>query len=254
MKPTNVLFFTPVQELEETIPPVPASEFWPEWFRKQQPKRDHDQHSWSTVKSCPGIMDILNMGYIIPLWCDYKVTKVRAPDMRGDINPETASSQPEQLMIITPQNLNQGGRPLFSAATHPHEQIDNYPFKENQWKGSLKFQMPWEIKTDPGYSCLITAPFYHRQHNLEVLTGSVDTDYYHEMHVNTFFESKVDEEILFERGTPLCQIIPYKREEYKMETAVGDYRTKINRLTQWIHNSMFAPQHYRKKLNQQRYK
>ena len=241
MKPNDILFFTQFKELEETLPPVPASEFWPEWFQQQKPKNDHDQHAWATVRSCPGILDMLNMGYIIPLWCDYKLTKVKL-------------TVGEEIQFQTPQNLNQNGRPLFSAATHPHEQIDNYPFKENQWKGSLKFQMPWEIKTDPGYSCLITAPFYHRQHNLEVLTGSVDTDYYHEMHVNTFFDSKVDEEILFERGTPLCQIIPYKREEYKMETAVGDYRTKINRLTQWIHNSMFAPQHYRKKLNQQRYK
>ena len=71
MKPTNVLFYTAFKELEETIPPVPASEFWPEWFKKQTARRASDEHPWSTVKSCPGIMDILNMGYIIPLWCDY---------------------------------------------------------------------------------------------------------------------------------------------------------------------------------------
>ena len=254
MKPTNVLFYTAFKELEETIPPVPASEFWPEWFKKQTARRASDEHPWSTVKSCPGIMDILNMGYIIPLWCDYKVTKVKAPDMSGAVNPETASDQEHQLIITTPQKLSQDGSPLFGAATHPHEQIDYYPFKENQWKGSLKFVTPWEVKTDPGYSCLITAPFYHRHEHLEVLTGSVDTDRSHEMHVNSFFESKVDQEVKFERGIPLCQIIPYKREDYKMETAVGDYRTKVNRLTQWIHNSMFIPQHYREKLSRKPYK
>ena len=239
MKPTDILFFTQFKELEETLPPVPASEFWPEWFQQQKPKNDHDQHAWATVRSCPGILDMLNMGYIIPLWCDYKLTKVKL-------------TVGEEIQFQTPQNLNQNGRPLFSAATHPHEQIDNYPFKENQWKGSFKWQNPCELKTPKGYSRVMIAPFYHRQHNLEVLTGSVDTDVYHELHVNSFFESKVDEEILFERGMPLCQIIPYKREEYNMETAVGDHRSQINR--QWIHNSIFAPQHYREKLSPKRYK
>ena len=243
MKPTNVLFFTAIRELEETLPPVPASEFWPQWFKDQKSKTEHGEYLWNTVRSCPGIMDVISMGYIIPLWCDYEVVKINTMD-----NKEF------EISIDTPPNLNQNGRPLFSAATHPHKQIANYPFKGDQWKGSLKFQNPWEAKTDKGYSCLITSPFYHRQDHLEVLTGSVDTDAYHELHVNSFFESKVDEKVLFERGMPLCQIIPYKREEFTMETAVGDHRTKINRLTQWIHNSQFLPQHYRDKLSRKNYK
>lgn len=244
MKPTDILFFTQFKELEETLPPVPASEFWPEWFRQQKPKNEYE-HAWATVRSCPGILDMLNMGYIIPLWCDYKLTKIKASVGEG---------VGEIINAETPRSLHQNGQPLFSAAYHPHEQIDNYPFKEDQWKGSFKWMNPWEIKTPKGYSSLVIAPFYHRQDHLEVLTGSIDTDVYHELHINSFFESKVDEEVLFERGMPLCQIIPYKREEYNMETAVGDHRSKINRLTQWIHNSIFAPQHYREKLSPKRYK
>jgi len=32
--PNKVTFFTPFSELQETLPPVPASKFWPEWFKK----------------------------------------------------------------------------------------------------------------------------------------------------------------------------------------------------------------------------
>ena len=241
-KPTNILFFTQFKELEETIPPVPACEFWPKWFKDQKPKREVGDVPWNTVRSCPGIMDIISMGYIIPLWCDYEVVKNR-----------TVDNKEFEISYQIPPNLNAGGKPLFGAATHPHEQIGSYPFRENQWPGSFKFQMPWEVKTDKGYSCLITRPFYHVEPHLEVLTGSVDTDAYHEMHVNSFFEAKPDETVLFKRGMPICQIIPYKREEFQMETAVGDHRTKINRLTQWIHNSVFAPQHYRDKLVRKNY-
>ena len=53
---------------------------------------------------------------------------------------------------------------------------------------------------------------------------------------------------------PLVQIIPFKREEYKMQHLAGDHRTKANILTQFVHNSIFQPQHYREKLNVKRYK
>ncbi|SVD15174.1 uncharacterized protein METZ01_LOCUS368028, partial [marine metagenome] len=56
------------------MPPVPASKFWPEWFKKHPGTRPGFEGKDSrTVKSCPGILDVINMGYIIPLWCDYKV-------------------------------------------------------------------------------------------------------------------------------------------------------------------------------------
>ena len=32
---TEVTFFTQYEELREAMPPVQASKFWPEWFKKQ---------------------------------------------------------------------------------------------------------------------------------------------------------------------------------------------------------------------------
>jgi len=61
------------------------------------------------------------------------------------------------------------------------------------------------------------------------MDGVIDTDVYHEAHINTFFTAPINEEITLSRGMPLAQIIPFKREEYKMETVVGNY----NSLTVW---------------------
>ena len=36
MKTTKVTFFTNFEELKISLPPVPASKFWPEWFKKQK--------------------------------------------------------------------------------------------------------------------------------------------------------------------------------------------------------------------------
>ena len=239
--PIKVTFFTPFKELQETMPPVPASKFWPQWFKDAPGTRPGTQgyHKDSrTVKSCPGILDMLNMGYIIPLWADYKVT--RQED--GQVNWQLPSTR------------NLGGSAMYGAGIHPHDQIESYPFEEDTYKGSFKFQNPWEVKTPKGYSCIMIHPFYNKHPNLQILTGNVDTDYYHELHVNSFFTAPVNKTILFEYGMPLVQIIPYKRDEYEMEALAGDHRTRENILTQFIHNSIFAPQHYRKNLSPKRYK
>jgi len=237
--PIKVKFFTPFAELQETLPPVPASKFWPEWFKNApgtRPGTEGYHKDSRTVKSCPGILDMLNMGYIIPLWADYKVT--RQED--GNVNWQVPSLS--------------NGRSMYGAGIHPHDQIESYPFEEDTYKGSFKFQNPWEVKTPKGYSCIMIHPFYNKHPNLQVLTGNVDTDYYHELHVNSFFTAPVNKTILFEYGMPLVQIIPYKRDEYEMEALAGDHRTRDNILTQFIHNSIFAPQHYRKNLSPKRYK
>ena len=70
-KQTKVTFFTNYEELKESLPPVPASKFWPEWFKKQKTpevqmsQELEDRGGPKTVKSCPGILDVLNQGYII---------------------------------------------------------------------------------------------------------------------------------------------------------------------------------------------
>ena len=113
---------------------------------------------------------------------------------------------------------------------------------------------PWYIKTPPGYSCYVIAPYYNKHDNLEIMNGVIDTDLYHEAHINSFFTAPMGEEITFEYGMPICQVIPFKREDYEMEVEVGDHRSMKNKVTQFIHNSLFKAQHYREKLSPKRYR
>jgi hypothetical protein len=143
---------------------------------------------------------------------------------------------------------------MFGAATHPHEQMDAYPFPPDTFEGTFKLINPWMVKTPPGYSCYVCAPHYNKHGNLEVLNGVIDTDIYHELHVNTWFTAPIDEEVLLPIGMPIAQIIPFKREDFQMEIKVGDHRSMHNKVTQFIHNAMFKAQHYRAKLSPKRYK
>jgi|TARA_B110000914_G_scaffold92659_1_gene81483 hypothetical protein len=225
----NIKFFTQHEQLKETLPPVPASKFWPQWFKDQgtgsfdTPNREGS----NTVKSCPAMLDVLNMGYIIPLWADFKLMRQTNNDISW------LSPNPE----------------MYGIDFHLEEQIDAYPFGPDTFKGTVKLINPWQVRTAPGYSCMFVSPYYHKHNNLEVLVGSVDTDRYHEAHVNTFLTSATNEEVKLDYGMPLMQVIPYKREEFKMETLVGDYRSSICKAMQFVHESLFAAQSYRKKLS-----
>jgi hypothetical protein len=80
---------------------------------------------------------------------------------------------------------------------------------------------PWTIRTPKGYSCLITHPINQSDDTIEFVTAVVDTD---------VFEAKINFPFLWKRpydkepyseiipaGSSTVQVIPFKREEYKME-------------------------------------
>ena len=138
----NIKFFTQHEQLKETLPPVPASKFWPQWFKDQSTSFSDgtaNREGINTVKSCPAMLDVLNMGYIIPLWTDFKL--MRTPD---NTNIQWLSPNPQ----------------MFPITTHPEEQIDAYPFGPNTFKGTVKLINPWQVRTAPGYSCMFVSPYF----------------------------------------------------------------------------------------------
>lgn len=232
---TNIKFYTEIEELESSLPPVPASKFWPEWFKNQRPIIEgNDKQYASTVRRCPAILDILSMGYIIPLWCDFKLVR-----------------KENDIMYMVPPEVND----LFQMTTHAEAQIDAYPFQKDTFKGSVKFYNPWEILTPPGYSVMMVSPYYQTNPNLQAMSGVIDTDVYHEAHINTFFTGPLNQEIDLKRGMPLAQVIPFKREDYEMEVAIGHHRSITNRLRRFVKACVFENKSfYRDNLYSKRYK
>ena len=79
-----------------------------------------------------------------------------------------------------------------------------------------KWNNTWGITTPPGYSCLFISPL-HRETPIIALPGIVDTDTY-SAPVNFPFvlrDPKMDG--LIPAGTPIIQVIPFKRDSWSME-------------------------------------
>ena len=171
--------------------PRPASRFIPDEYKKLKRFKDDNQHH-PTVKTCVPFLDSMTMGYIIPFDQDYLVDPV------------------EDDFSVVPANKEQYDFGYHNVAQLPDE------WKKVAGKNAGKFTNKWLIKTPPGYSCLFTKPMNRLEPRFDIIPGVVDTDTYVNVINFPFILNKKDEQFLIKKGEPMVQVIPYKRESWKM--------------------------------------
>ena len=188
--PTNIEFTSTIPGLELAWPVVPTSEL---------PAADRKKYQ---MHRCPGIHDWNTSGYIIRAWTDIffeaqdEETRVHTNDREHDFSHGTVGRLSPDLV------------PLKFTGIAPNV---------------FKIELPWLIQTKPGYSCMVVSPFYHFLDNMDYVTtypGVVDTDGLHRP--TWVFSITKKEHFVIERGTPILQIIPFKREEFKSTVKRGD--------------------------------
>jgi hypothetical protein len=172
--------------------PQPASRFIPEEYKKLGRFTDNNFHA-PTVKTCMPFLDSLTAGYIIPFDQDYVVDPIET-DFTG-----------------WPANR----KPLDDFGFHNKAQLPE-SWKKFSGDNAGKFMNKWLIKTPPGYSCLFIKPMNRIEERFDIIPGIVDTDTY----INTinfpFILRKRDKQFLIKKGEPMIQVIPFKRDSWKM--------------------------------------
>lgn len=201
----------------EAIPhPTPAAKNIPEWYKRMSLQRLPDEPKLfikegkffgtnNSVKECIPIRDTITSGYIIPLWCDLAVSY----NKKDDIISCSWSAAPDTMQIDS----------------HPLNQVIGSPIEKMAIQGNVwKLVNPWHIETPAGYSCLINAPFYHDDIPIKILPGIVDTDKW--ANINFPLDLDIDKnfdkdfQLIIPRGTPLAQVTPFKRVDWKMRVDV----------------------------------
>lgn len=178
------------------LQPVAAKDLLPDWYKQTQSymggvKVPHPGNSTNaTVKKCIPVFDILTSGYLILSPADVWVTR----DAKG------------AAFFRWKENT--------TLSFHPTEQAEKHP--ENNGDAFLKWENPWLIQTPPGYSCTILHPV-HRDLPFKILEAVVDTDTYYAPIKFVFVLKDNTWEGLIPAGTPIAQVIPFKRQNYKME-------------------------------------
>ncbi len=208
---TNVIFKARDEVLFNFAPhPKPITTSKPEWFKKMPPLVNNDPNLvkndvflndgsisfGGTLKRCPPVQDIINAGYLISTHCDILVNcdrKNNIMDLHWTLN--------HNIPVIETHNYAQIKGSI----------IEKFAIGDN----IFKYINPWYIQTDPGYSCLFLAPQYHDL-PLTILSGIVQTDKQPETNF-PFLYNGPDGQTVIPAGTPLVQVIPFKREKYTSE-------------------------------------
>lgn len=204
MKRKLIQFIPAGKDIEGVFdPPVPAKTMLPNWYKMQSGfvsgvKEVTDTGDYNhTVKQCMPALDAMTSGYIITLPQDIEVVD----------NPEGGAS------IRWPSDI------FKQVSTHSLQQIDQLPLNTDAWDPvAWKFHNPWAIKTPPGYSCLFTAPMWHEDLPFKCFSGVVDTDKYCNQPINFPFVLRQGFRGSIEMGTPIIQVIPFKREDWEHKT------------------------------------
>lgn len=205
----DIIFTNTIDALDEYAP-KPADKFIPDWYKSLESyvggvkKPAGNGSSTGTIKRCMPVFDAITGGYIIPTYVDIFISQQQL------INQETK----EPLNETTPWYEWPSFKPL---GFHPIEQAPNYPQKNSlPLEASYpKWVNPWAIKTPPGYSCLFVQPV-HRESPFTILPGVVDTDKYTAPVNFPFVLNDWKFEGLIPAGTPMAQVIPFKRDSWKM--------------------------------------
>lgn len=170
-------------------PPVRAKEVMPNWF-KRLPAVDKDHltptNNGLTAKRCMPFLDALSTGWILPL---VATVRLEIADGGKTVN----AGWDFDRVMVTHHNSHQ-------VAGHP-----------NQPRPASKFHNYWTIRTPPGWSCLFVPPLNRPNPLFEIASGVVDTDSYVSPIHFPFFAVAEDGLYVLEKGTPLVQVIPFRR-------------------------------------------
>lgn len=204
----QIIKFTNTIGVPEEYRPVPASKVIPDWYKqtesyiggKRQPTGQGDTSG--TIKRCMPVFDAITAGYIICLPADVYISQ-------KDGAPYYEWSNFGLVQF----------HPVIQAPLHPKANAFPYP----------KWINPWAIKTAPGYSTLFVQPF-HRESEFTILPGLVDTDTYSAAVNFPFVLNDIKFEGIIPAGTPIAQVIPIKRDQWKMKIGDADQARVTTRL------------------------
>lgn len=209
------IFKTPIIEflaeekhLDILMPPAPAKKFIPEWYKTLDTHikhtRDNKGGHAMTAKKCLPMMDAMTYGYIIPL--------------AGDVHVRTNE---DASMIDIVENP-------YIKLTEEHHQDQVGPKFPNKKQHLVKFINHFTVKTAPGYSCIFMPPMNHIETRFIPLGGIVETDKYLRPVNFPSLWLAGDYDDYVTAGTPIVQVIPFKR-----STTIKNHRVRSFSTKEW---------------------
>lgn len=219
-KPLEVRFISTMPKMVDVFPePVPAFKEIPDWYKKVSSFYDNnstpiDGIQQLTVKRCVAFLDILSSGYIL-----------KAP---FDIYIDTTDGKQDfQIPKAMDTFASTGLKPMIGS--HDMRQLTGYPIDKDVYIDHIfRINPIWVIEADAGVSALFLQPQHQELSPLYAVSAVIDVDSYPSDGMFSFLVKK-DFKGYIKRGTPLVQIIPFKRQDFVSKVVIDQGATNAVR-------------------------
>ena len=189
----KIEFISMIEGMPDDLYPQPSRSEYPQWF-KNMPLLTNGMKKYNrggTVKRCPSFIEWFGQGYILKMWSDV-----------------VFKNDSKYWEWHTPDHL-------FAWDRHPANQFEDF-LPHDKVNIVYKASSPLKVVTPPGWSCYELPLLFDYNNDWQVMAGINGTDTFHEWNTTIcLFGDK--EEIFIPRGTPISQIVPFKRGSLKAE-------------------------------------
>lgn len=186
----DVIEFLCESEMYGAIPePVPASRVLEGWYDELGTHFEAEgatPFQTRTVRNCMPFLEALNLGWVIPTPAD---VHFEAEGGQLDWNAQT------DWKPISGHHIQQVGPDFF-----------NVYWPIGKWLNR------WRIVVPDGYSILVVPPLNREHRPFEIFSGVVTADKYDSMVNFPFMWTGGEFDDIVNAGTPMAQVIPFKRE------------------------------------------
>lgn len=149
-----------------------------------------------SIRRCQGTYDYVSSGIIMPLWTDVTV--------RPDSSGKRLEYKCPSLVGATEYQIQ--NFPASATTGCPIEGLRK--LKDAQYP---KLVSPWRFRTRKGVSLMVLPLLHDENPNYKIVPGIVHTDSYSQIHI--VINVLTDKEFTIPAGTPMQQMIPFKRTE-----------------------------------------
>ena len=215
--------------------PLPAKSYIPEWYRKM-PNRLPGANAINketgevdhTVKSCVPLLDAFATGYIQELNEDLY------------IEPGPGDSANFWWPRQHPWEPVRGQR--------NHKAMQGFPAPAGYISNPYLWIQPFEVGLPKGWSALITHPLNRNDLPFLTMSAVIDMDDFPQRSEVAFF-MKSGWTGMIPKGTPIFQVIPFKRENWETElfTYEEPHRMKFLNMTRNVFSSGYKDNFWKKK-------
>jgi hypothetical protein len=198
-KEADVTFISKIPGLTrlEDCMPKPTARYTPDWWKEKKidvAKQSAYDLNTGNIKHCPSFTDVFTSGYVVPMWMDTYLGYDKETGRGGAMS-----------------NLTK-----IDHHPCPSEDMESYTFLGKEAVAFFKAGSPWSILTKPGVSVLILPLFFNFDPDFSIVPGIIDTEYINHLNPDIIYHSK-EKEIFIERGTPLFQVIPFRKEKFTFD-------------------------------------